>query len=235
MIISAGIIATIFYNLFSSYLRAVGNSRTPLVFLVFSAVLNVILDLVFIINFKMGVAGAASATILSQGISAILCLVYIYTKMPALAPNRHHWKLHGKESRHQLAMGIPMALQFAITASGTMVMQSAINLFGSTAVAAFTAANKVQNLVTQGMIAMGQTMATYSGQNFGKGDIPRIRQGVKAALQACIVYSIGAAILGVPAFKACTGTVLYRRCGHERHASLGENLCVLKRDLLYSA
>ncbi|MFR7901133.1 MAG: hypothetical protein ACLU6Y_15905 [Ruminococcus sp.] len=105
-----------------------------------------ILDLVFIINFKMGVAGAASATILSQGISAILCLVYIYTKMPALAPNRHHWKLHSKESRHQLAMGIPMALQFAITASGTMVMQSAINLFGSTAVAAFTAANKVQNL-----------------------------------------------------------------------------------------
>lgn len=205
MIISAGIIATIFYNLFSSYLRAVGNSRTPLVFLVFSAVLNVILDLVFIINFKMGVAGAASATILSQGISAILCLVYIYTKMPALAPNRHHWKLHSKESRHQLAMGIPMALQFAITASGTMVMQSSINLFGSTAVAAFTAANKVQNLVTQGMIAMGQTMATYSGQNFGKGDIPRIRQGVKAALQACIVYSIGAAILVCLLLKPALG------------------------------
>ena len=182
-----------------------GNSRTPLVFLVFSAVLNVILDLVFIINFKMGVAGAASATILSQGISAILCLVYIYTKMPALAPNRHHWKLHGKESSHQLAMGIPMALQFAITASGTMVMQSAINLFGSTAVAAFTAANKVQNLVTQGMIAMGQTMATYSGQNFGKGDIPRIRQGVKAALQACIVYSIGAAILVCLLLKPALG------------------------------
>ena len=182
MIISAGIIATIFYNLFSSYLRAVGNSKIPLVFLVFSAALNVILDLVLIINFKMGVAGAAWATIISQGVSAILCLVYIYIRMPSLAPNRRHWRLHGQESRNQLAMGIPMALQFAITASGTMVMQSAINLFGSDAVASFTAASKVQNLVTQGMMAMGQTMATYSGQNFGKGDIKRIRQGVKASL-----------------------------------------------------
>ena len=189
MIISAGIIATIFYNLFSSYLRAVGNSKIPLVFLVFSAALNVILDLVLIINFKMGVAGAALATIISQGVSAILCLVYIYIRMPSLAPNRRHWKLHGQESRNQLAMGIPMALQFAITASGTMVMQSAINLFGSVAVASFTAASKVQNLVTQGMMAMGQTMATYSGQNFGKGDIKRIRQGVKAALEASVVYA----------------------------------------------
>ena len=93
MIISAGIIATIFYNLFSSYLRAVGNSKIPLVFLVFSAALNVILDLVLIINFKMGVAGAAWATIISQGVSAILCLVYIYIRMPSLAPNRRHWRL----------------------------------------------------------------------------------------------------------------------------------------------
>ena len=100
MIISAGIIATIFYNLFSSYLRAVGNSKIPLVFLVFSAALNVILDLVLIINFKMGVAGAALATIISQGVSAILCLVYIYIRMPSLAPNRRHWKLHGQESRN---------------------------------------------------------------------------------------------------------------------------------------
>ena len=195
MIISAGIIATIFYNLLSSYLRAVGNSKIPLVFLVFSAALNVILDLVLIVNVKMGVAGAAYATVISQGISAILCLIYIYLRIPSLAPNRHHWKLHGQESRNQLAVGIPMALQFAITASGTMVMQSAINLFGSEAVASYTAASKLQNLVTQGMMAMGQTMATYSGQNFGKGDIKRIRQGVKAALGASVVYALAAAVL----------------------------------------
>ena len=195
MIISAGIIATIFYNLLSSSLRAVGNSKIPLVFLVFSAALNVILDLVLIVNVKMGVAGAAYATVISQGISAILCLIYIYLRIPSLAPNRHHWKLHGQESRNQLAVGIPMALQFAITASGTMVMQSAINLFGSEAVASYTAASKLQNLVTQGMMAMGQTMATYSGQNFGKGDIKRIRQGVKAALGASVVYALAAAVL----------------------------------------
>ena len=205
MIISAGIIATIFYNLFSSYLRAVGNSKIPLVFLVFSAALNVILDLVLIINFKMGVAGAAWATIISQGVSAILCLVYIYIRMPSLAPNRRHWRLHGQESRNQLAMGIPMALQFAITASGTMVMQSAINLFGSVAVASFTAASKVQNLVTQGMMAMGQTMATYSGQNFGKGDIKRIRQGVKASLEASVVYALAAAVLVCILLKPALG------------------------------
>lgn len=205
MIISAGIIATIFYNLLSSYLRAVGNSKIPLVFLVFSAALNVVLDLVLIINFKMGVAGAAYATVFSQGISAILCLIYIFVRMPDLAPNKRHWKLHGRESRHQLAMGIPMALQFAITASGTMIMQAAINLFGSDAVASFTAASKLQNLVTQGMIAMGQTMAAYSGQNFGKGDIGRIRQGVKAALQVSVIYALAAAVLVCTLLKPALG------------------------------
>ena len=154
---------------FSSYLRAVGNSQTPLMFLIFSAVLNVLLDLLLIIRFKMGVAGAGYATVLSQGISAVLCLFYIYRSMPDMWPEKHHWKLHAADSRHQLSMGIPMALQFAITASGTMIMQAAINLFGSEAVAAFTAACKLQNLVTQGFSAMGQTMATYSGRKFRKG------------------------------------------------------------------
>lgn len=102
-------------------------------------------------------------------------------------------------------MGIPMALQFAITASGTMIMQAAINLFGSDAVASFTAASKLQNLVTQGMIAMGQTMAAYSGQNFGKGDIGRIRQGVKAALQVSVIYALAAAVLVCTLLKPALG------------------------------
>ena len=203
MIICGGLIATIFYNLLSSYLRAVGNSQTPLMFLIFSAVLNVLLDLLLIIRFKMGVAGAGYATVFSQGISAVLCLFYIYRSMPDMWPEKHHWKLHAADSRHQLSMGIPMALQFAITASGTMIMQAAINLFGSEAVAAFTAACKLQNLVTQGFSAMGQTMATYSGQNFGKGDIPRIKKGVRAALLTSITYSIAAAVLVFLLLKPC--------------------------------
>jgi putative MATE family efflux protein len=189
-IICMGIAANVSYNLFSSYLRSVGNSRIPLMFLMFSACLNVVMDLVFIIHFNMGVAGAAWATNLSQGVSAILCIFYIYRKVPVLTPKRHHWKLNGMDTKRQLSVGIPMALQFGITASGTIIMQSAVNLFGSTAVAAYTAANKFQNMILQGMIAMGQTMATYSGQNYGKGDIGRVRQGVKYALGAEVVYSV---------------------------------------------
>ena len=104
-----------------------------------------------------------------------------------------------------MAIGIPMAFQFAITASGTMIMQSAINLFGSEAVAAYTAAGKLQNLVTQGMVAMGQTMATYGGQNYGKGDLGRIRQGVRAALKAEFIYSIAAGVLVCLLLEPCLG------------------------------
>lgn len=194
-IICIGIVASVFYNLFSSFLRAVGNSRIPLAFLVFSACLNVLLDLIFIVNLKMGVAGAAWATNLSQGISAVLCLLYIYKKVPVLTPHRHQWKLDKTDTGNQLAVGIPMALQFGITASGTIIMQSAINLFGSTAVAAYTAANKYHSLICQGMIAMGQTMATYAGQNFGKGDIGRIRRGVKLAVGTEVVYALLCSVL----------------------------------------
>ena len=174
---------------------SVGNSRMPLVFLVLSACLNVVLDLILIINFKMGVAGAAWATNLSQAISAVLCAVYIYKKVPALMPEKRHWRFHKGDTRYQLATGIPMALQFAITSSGTMVMQSAINLFGSEAVAAYTAAGKIHGLLTQGMVAMGQTMAVYSGQNYGKGDAGRIRQGVRAALIIEVIYSVASAVV----------------------------------------
>ena len=195
MIITAGIVANIFYNLLSAYLRAVGNSKVPLFFLVFSACLNVILDLFFIIRLHMGVSGAAWATNLAQAISAVLCAIYIWCKIPDLKPQRNQWKLSRIDTKNQLAAGIPMALQFAITSSGTMIMQSAINLFGSTAVAAFTATGKLQSLLMQGMIAMGQTMATYSGQNFGYGDIKRIKAGVKTALWIALIYAVAVAAL----------------------------------------
>ena len=153
----------------------------------------------------MGVAGAAWATNLSQAVSAALCLIYMFIKVPVLRPERKHWRIHKRDSRIQMAIGIPMAFQFAITASGTMIMQSAINLFGSEAVAAYTAAGKLQNLVTQGMVAMGQTMATYGGQNYGKGDLGRIRQGVRAALKAEFIYSIAAGVLVCLLLEPCLG------------------------------
>ena len=205
MVISIGISANVFYNLFSAYLRAVGNSQIPLFFLIFSACLNVVLDLLLIVTFRMGVAGAAWATNLSLLISAVLCGIYIWFKAPDLKPGRNQWKLSGSITSAQLAAGVPMSIQFAITSSGTMIMQSAVNLFGSEAVAAYTAANKLENLVIQGMIAMGQTMATYGGQNYGSGNVGRIKNGVKNALIAEFIYSLAAAAIMFFLYKPCLG------------------------------
>ena len=173
------------------------------VFLVFSACLNVVLDLLFVVKLQMGVAGAGWATNLSQAISAVLCALYIWFKTPDLKPESDQWKLSPQDTKPQLAAGIPMALQFAITASGTMIMQSAINLFGSEAVAAYTAAGKLQNILTQGMVAMGQTMATYGGQNYGCCNLKRIRLGVHAALFAEFIYSMIASATMILLLKPC--------------------------------
>lgn len=195
MTITEGLFAVVFYNLFSSMLRAVGNSKAPLFFLVFSAILNVFLDLFFIIHFHMGVFGAAFATVLSQAVSAFFCGIYMIHSVRILIPKRSQWRLYGSVSANQLRMGIPMALQFAITASGTMIMQAAVNLFGSTAVASYTAATKVHNVLSQGMMSMGQTMATFCGQNFGIKAIKRIKSGVACAVRIMTVYSVIAAAL----------------------------------------
>lgn len=195
--ICAGSIALIGYNLFSASLRAIGNSKTPLYFLIFAAVMNIFLDLLFIVVFKMGTFGAALATDVSQGLSAILCIIYIYRKVEVLRPKRGDWKLDAKYSALQLNIGIPMALQFGITASGTMVMQSSINVYGSTAVGGFTAAGKVVNIMTSGMPSIGQTMAAYVGQNYGYGDLNRVNRGTRDALIIMAIYSVITAGLSV--------------------------------------
>lgn len=205
MIISGGIAASMFYNLFSACLRSVGNSQVPLFFLMFSACLNIMLDLGFIIRFDMGVAGAAFATVVSQAVSAALCGGYIFVKAPALTPETGQWRISGSDTKHQLSMGIPMALQFAITASGGMVAQTAVNMFGSEAVAAYTAAVKLEGLIEQGMVAMGQAVATYGGQNFGKGDLRRVRDGVRAAALAETVYAVLAAVVVCAALEPALG------------------------------
>lgn len=189
IIICAGMGFTVLYNLLSSILRAVGNSVVPLIFLVVSAVTNIVLDLVLILQFQMGVAGAAVATIAAQGLSGILCLLYIMKKVPLLKLNKSHWSLDSNCVRNQLTIGIPMALQFSITAIGTIMVQVALNMLGSTVVAAYTAACKVEQLVTQPFWAMGMTMATYSGQNRGINDLERIRKGAGIANLMSILYA----------------------------------------------
>lgn len=201
MIICAGIVAQVLYNLLASILRAIGNSKTPLYFLIFAALLNIVLDLVFIIVFHMGAAGAAYATVISQGVSGLLCLVYIIKAVPILKLEKHDWMLDMHLVKLQLGVGVPMALQYSITAIGTMMVQSALNILGSTAVAAFTAANKIEQVVTQAYVAIGTTMATYCAQNMGAGKVGRIRRGFRVATLIGIGYSIAAGLLVIFAGK----------------------------------
>lgn len=204
MIICAGIAATMLYNLLSSILRALGNSKVPLYFLVLSALLNILLDLVFIIVFRQGAAGAAYATVISQGSSGILCLIYIIKKVPILKMERDDWRPKGHLLKLQLAVGFPMALQYSITAIGAMMVQTALNMLGSTLVAAFTAASKIEQVVTQAFVALGTTLATYSAQNIGAGKVTRIRQGFRAATIMSFIYAAVAGILVMFAGKYMT-------------------------------
>ena len=197
IIIYAGNIAIIFYNMLSSILRALGDSKTPLYFLIISSLLNIVLDIVFITSFSMGVAGAAYATIISQGISAVLCAIFIVKKFPILKLKKKHWKIRKDYVQTQLKIGIPMALQFSITAAGAVVLQSALNNLGSKIIASYTAASKVQQLVMQPAVTFGVAMATYSGQNLGAGKIDRIKEGVKKCTMISIIISIASTIIVV--------------------------------------
>ena len=195
IILYAGNVAIIFYNMMAAILRALGDSKTPLYFLIVSSVLNIILDLVLIINFKMGVAGAAYATVISQGVSAILCVIYTYKRYKILRLKKDDFKVKKKYYRKHLKVGIPMALQFSITSIGIMTVQSAINIFGSTVIASYAASSKVLQLVMQPAITLGVTMATYCGQNIGAKRYDRIKEGVKKCVQISIITSVISAII----------------------------------------
>lgn len=197
MVICAGIGAQVLYNLLASILRAVGDSKRPLYFLILAAVLNIILDLVFIIVFGMGAAGAAYATVISQGVSGILCLIYIGRKIPELHPHKADWKINRDLAKWQMKIGFPMALQYSITAVGTIVVQSALNVLGTAAVAGFAAACKIEQIVTQAYVAIGAAMATFCAQNTGAGRIDRVKEGFRKATWMGIAYAVvtGAVII----------------------------------------
>ena len=197
MVICGGIVAQALYNYLASVLRALGDSKRPLYFLVIAALLNIVLDLVLIIVFHLGAAGAAYATVIAQGVSALLCLVYIIKKVPILKLDRWDFKLDGHLVRQQLAIGFPMALQYSITAIGAMMVQAALNVLGSVHVAAFTAANKIEQVATQVYVALGTTMATYCAQNMGAGKVKRISRGFRATTIMGSIYSV---VFGVLVF-----------------------------------
>ena len=189
-IIYAGLIITGAYNALAAFLRALGDSKSPLYFLIISAVINVILDVVFIVAFGMGVEGCGYATVIAQGISGILCLLYIAKKVPALYLHREDWEIDKNLAGWQLKIGLPMAFQYSITAIGTIVVQSCLNILGSTAAAGFAAASKIEQVFTQAYVALGTTMATYCAQNMGAGKYTRIRKGFKSATLIGFIYAV---------------------------------------------
>lgn len=189
VVIFAGIPAIMLYNILSAYLRSLGDSITPVIFLVLSAGLNIGLDLLFIVTFHWGVFGAAFATVLSQAVSGILCLILIIKKFDLLHLKREDWKLDWGYSRYLLIMGLPMGLQYSITAIGSVILQASVNTLGSTAVASMTAGSRISMFVVCPFDALGSTMATFGGQNVGAGRLDRLGRGLRSAVILGAVYS----------------------------------------------
>ena len=183
-----GIPCTFYYNLLSGIIRALGDSKTPFWFLLLSAVLNIILDLFCIIVLGWGVAGAAIATVFSQGVSSVLCYIYMNRKYEILKTTPSERRFRSDIARQLLGIGVPMGLQFSITAIGSIMLQSSNNALGTACVAAFTAAMRIKMFFMCALDSLGIAMATYSGQNYGAGKPVRIWQGIKSSYVMMMVY-----------------------------------------------
>lgn len=194
-IVFIGLPATVMYNLLAGVMRAVGDGRTPLIMLLFSTIVNIALDLLMVVTFDMGISGAAIATVVSQLISGVLCLFVIFKKFDVLRIRRDEWGMDARVMGRLMGIGLPMGLQFSITAIGSTIIQSAVNSLGSAAVAAVGAGAKVQFIFTTPLEATGATMATYCGQNLGAGRIDRVRAGVRRITLIMFGYSVAAYIL----------------------------------------
>ncbi len=189
VIIFAGIPFGFLYNLTSGVIRSLGDSKTPLYFLLFSSFLNIVLDLFFILVVKAGVQGAAYATVISQGVSGILCFIFIKKKFAILKLQKEDKVFSFYLCKKLCGMGIPMGLQYSITAIGSVILQSAINGLGSAAVASTTVGLRVIQFFACPFDALGTTMATYAGQNIGAKKIKRLKTGLCSACIIGFIYS----------------------------------------------
>lgn len=190
-----GVPCTFLYNLLSSIIRALGDSKTPFWFLLFSTVLNILLDLFCILVLDWGVLGAAVATVFSQGVSAVLCYFYMYRHFEILKGTAGERKFQGRLARNLLSIGVPMGLQFSITAIGSIMLQSANNALGTACVAAFTAGVRIKMFFICPFESLGIAMATYCGQNYGAGKPRRIWEGIKASGVLMLIYAVATFII----------------------------------------
>lgn len=196
-IIFYGIPASLLFNYLSNILRALGDSKTPLYFLVFACCVNVVLDFVCILTFHMGVAGAGVATVFSQMLSGVMCIVFIWKKIPMLWLGRDDMKVTGHDLKIHLWTGLPMAFQTSIIAVGSLILQYALNGLGALSVAATTTASKIESIATMPMNSFGMTMSTYAAQNYGAGKIDRIREGVFKCILMSVGFSIAAGFVNI--------------------------------------
>lgn len=225
-VIFLGIPATYLYNLLSGIIRSLGDSKTPLFFLIISSIINIILDLFLIIYMHMGVAGAAWATVIAQAVSGILCLIYMRKKYSVLKFESDELKIDGYCIRRLCYMGVPMGLQYSITAIGSVILQAAVNGLGSIIVAAVTAAGKISMFLCCPFDALGSTMATYTGQNIGAGKLERISEGIKKSMIIGSVYSIVALMISV-FFGKSLALLFVNENEIEILAKVSENLIII--------
>ncbi len=194
-VLIVGLFATVLYNLCANTLRAIGDSLTPLLFLILATVSNIGLDYLFILEFHMGVQGAAYATVLAQLISVVLCFVRIFRKFPILHLQKSDFRPEKGLIVEMYKSGLSMGLMSCLVSIGTIMLQSAINTFGTTVIVAHTAARKVFEIMSLPVSVLGSAMATYCGQNYGAKRFDRIRQGIRASLLIAAIWSVAVFII----------------------------------------
>ena len=185
-----GITATMFYNAFAGILRAVGDTTAPLIFLIVSCLLNIFLDLYFLGILRTGTSGAAWATVISQGFSVVLCFVYMWKKYPMFRIKRKDFSFKIEFLKNLYTSGLSMALMMSLVFFGTLVLQTAINTFGTNTIVAHTAARKITEFFMLPFSVFGITMATYCGQNKGAGKFKRIKEGILKAYFITCIWSL---------------------------------------------
>lgn len=189
-IFMGGLIAVAAYFTPFSILRALGDAKTPLIFLIVCSLLNIVLDLLFVVVFQTGVAGAAAATVLSEAFAAIACIVYAFIKVPQFRQAFHYRAIDSNLIRKTFHVGLPTGLQYALIYVSSIILQRIVNGFGESVIGAFTATTQIELLVQQIFSALGAAIVTYTGQNMGAGKQERISQGVNAAMKLSAVVSV---------------------------------------------
>ena len=209
-VILAGFVVTLFYNMLAALLRSVGNSRVPLYALILATLVNIVLDIWFVSGLDLGVAGAAYATVIAQGVSVVFCLVYIMKTSELLRFRLSDVRFDRSLAGRLLGTGLSMSLMQGVVSIGSVTLQSAVNSFGAQIIAAHTTARKIDSMIMLPQFAVGAAAATFVGQNYGARRMDRVRKGLLHSLYICLgwdIVAIGIAYaLGGPLVTALTGT-----------------------------